>query len=93
MRCVAIGSSADAGSSINSTSGFDGERPRDAQPLLLPAGERERRVVQPVLHFFPQRRRLQRSPPLASSVLPPGPVTRGPYATFSKIDLGNGFDF
>ena len=42
-RCVAIGSSADAGSSISSTSGSTRERARDAQPLLLPAGERERR--------------------------------------------------
>ena len=39
---VAIGSSAEAGSSISSTSGSIGERARDAEPLLLAAGEAER---------------------------------------------------
>ncbi len=28
----------------------------DAQPLLLPAGEAQRRAVQPVLHLVPERR-------------------------------------
>ena len=59
MRCVAIGSSADAGSSISRIFGLDRQRARDAQPLLLAARERQRRLVQPVLHFVPDRRRLQ----------------------------------
>ena len=35
--------------------GFDGERPRDAEALLLPPRERESRFPQAVLHFVPQR--------------------------------------
>ena len=55
MRCVAIGSSAEAGSSISRISGSDGQRARDAQPLLLAARERQRRLVQPVLDLVPER--------------------------------------
>ena len=38
---------------------LDGQRAGDAQPLLLAAGERQRRGVQPVLDLVPERRRLQ----------------------------------
>src|ERR1043165_4441234 len=39
---------------------IDRQRAGDAQPLLLAARERERRLVQAVLHLVPQRRALQR---------------------------------
>ena len=39
--------------------GLDGQRARDAQPLLLAAGERERRLVQPILDLVPDRRCLE----------------------------------
>ena len=35
--------------------GLDREAARDAQPLLLAAGERERRLLQLVLHLVPER--------------------------------------
>src|SRR5512133_1041924 len=38
---------------------FDGERPGDAEPLLLPAGERQRALLQAILHLVPQRGRPQ----------------------------------
>ena len=52
---VAIGSSAEAGSSIRITSGFDREHARDAQALLLAAREVERGAVEPILDLVPQR--------------------------------------
>jgi hypothetical protein len=39
--------------------GLDGQRPGDAQALLLAAGQRQRRFVQPVLDLVPQRRLAQ----------------------------------
>ena len=60
MRAVAIGSSAEHGSSIRITSGSTAMRPGDAQPLLLPARQAERRRLQPVLDLVPQRRAAQR---------------------------------
>ena len=44
MRAVAIGSSAEHGSSIRITSGSHGDGAGDAQPLLLAAGHAERRL-------------------------------------------------
>ena len=35
--------------------GLDGDRAGDAQALLLAAGERQRAVVEAVLHLVPQR--------------------------------------
>jgi len=32
---------------------LDGKRPRDAEPLLLTAGQTKRTLVESVLHFFP----------------------------------------
>ena len=58
--CVAIGSSALAGSSSSRHLGLVGQRARDAQPLLLPAGEPKRALAQPILHFVPQRRAPER---------------------------------
>src|SRR6202021_1337863 len=34
---------------------LDGERARDTEALLLPAGESERGVAEAIFHFFPQR--------------------------------------
>ena len=54
IRRVDVGSSAEQGSSISSTSGSDGQRPGDAQPLLLAAGERAARLAEAVLDLVPQ---------------------------------------
>src|SRR6266508_4113531 len=35
--------------------GLDGDRARDAEALLLPAGQAERALVQPILHLVPER--------------------------------------
>ncbi len=40
--------------------GLDGDRPRDAQPLLLATGQAERARLQSVLDLVPQRRAAQR---------------------------------
>src|SRR6267154_2804366 len=59
MRCVAMGSSAEQGSSISSTSGSFASA-RDAEPLLLAAGQRGPGLAQSVLHLVPQRSLAQR---------------------------------
>src|SRR5688572_19602213 len=41
--------------------GLDGQAPGDAQALLLPARQAEGRVLEPVLHLFPQRRLAERA--------------------------------
>ena len=56
MRAVAIGSSAEHGSSIRMTSGSDRDRACDAQALLLAARQAGAGFVQPVLHLVPQAR-------------------------------------
>ena len=60
MRAVAIGSSAEHGSSIRMHLGLDGDRPGDAQPLLLTARQAEAGRLQPVLDLVPQRGAAQR---------------------------------
>ena len=40
---------------------LDGQRPRDAESLLLAAGESERARLEPILHLVPERRLLQRA--------------------------------
>ena len=55
MRRVAIGSSAEHGSSMQDHVGLDGERAGDAEPLLLAAGEAERALLEPVLDLVPER--------------------------------------
>ena len=55
MRCVAIGSSADAGSSISRISGRTASARAMHKPLLLPSRQGERGLVQPVLHLVPER--------------------------------------
>ena len=61
MMAVAIGSSDAVGSSISKTSGSRGNRARDAEPLLLAAGESQRARIELILHFIPQRGRAQRA--------------------------------
>ena len=56
-----IGSSAEHGSSIRITSGFDGQRARDAEPLLLAAGHAEGVGLEPVLDLVPERAAAQRA--------------------------------
>ncbi len=46
IRRVDVGSSAEHGSSISRTFGLDGQRSGDAEPLLLPTGERGARACQ-----------------------------------------------
>ena len=60
MRAVAIGSSAEHGSSIRITSGLDRDRARDAQALLLAPRQAERALLELVLDLVPQRRVLER---------------------------------
>ena len=60
MRAVAIGSSAEHGSSIRIDLGLDRDGAGDAQPLLLAARQAERRALEPVLHLVPQRGAAQR---------------------------------
>ena len=51
---------------------FDRDRPGDAEPLLLAAGEAERAVLEPVLDLVPERRSAQRLlDPLVELVLQP----------------------
>ena len=71
---------------------MDRQGPRNAQPLLLAARERIRRLVQLVLHLFPQRCALQA---VFYGILQPTAKTihLQPVAAFSKIDLGNGSTF
>ena len=96
MRCVAIGSSADAGSSISRISGWIASARAMQSRCCWPPDKRQRRLVQPILDLVPERGRLQalldarRAAPTASRARP---LMRRPYATFSKIDLGNGLDF
>ena len=59
MRCVAIGIERRGRFVHQQNLRPHGERPGDAQALLLPAREGQRRLVQAVLHFVPQRRVLE----------------------------------
>ena len=94
MRAVEAGSRAEAGSSMQQHFRVGGQGAGDAQPLLLAAGQVQGRVVQPVLDLVPQGRpRRQRSAISRSRARLRRPATRGPKTTFSKTDLGNGFDF
>ena len=70
ILAVAIGSSAEHGSSKQQHFGIDGQRPRDAQALLLSARKCVRRFVKLVLHFIPKRRPLQALLHLAAHVAP-----------------------
>ncbi len=56
IRRVEVGSSAEQGSSISSTSGAHGQRAGDAEPLLLAARERAAGLAEPVLDLVPQAR-------------------------------------
>src|SRR5262249_11629229 len=68
MRYVAIGSSAEHGSSISTTSGSQSQGAGDTQALLLAARQRGTGGFLPVvLDLVPQRRRRARSPISASS--------------------------
>ena len=55
IRWVPCGSSDAVGSSSRSTSGDGRDGAGDAEPLLLPAGERHRARAEPVLHLVPER--------------------------------------
>ena len=63
--------------------GLDGERPRDAEALLLAAGEAERAPLQPVLDLVPERRLLRAPARRARRGRLRIPSIRGPYATLS----------
>jgi len=73
--------------------GLHRQAARDAEPLLLSAGELQRGFVEPVAHFVHSaaRRRLVSTRP---SISPRPHATlhvKTERPTFSKIDLGNGF--
>ena len=63
--------------------GLDREAARDAEPLLLAAGEAERDLLQPVLDLVPERGACCSARSTRSSRLPLRPSTRGPNATLS----------
>ena len=54
IRRVEVGSSAEQGSSISSTSRPHRQRAGDAEPLLLAAGERAAGLAEPVLDLVPE---------------------------------------
>ena len=60
MIAVERGSSAEHGSSSSSTSGRTASDARDAEPLLLAAGEPQRRVVEVVLDLVAEAGALER---------------------------------
>ena len=89
---VAIGSSDEVGSSSSSTSGLDGQRPGQAQQLLLAAGQPERGVLEPGGDRVPQPHLGQ--PLLGDLQLAALLAIRcafTPATTLSMIDMGNGF--
>ena len=95
MRCVAIGSSADAGSSISRISGSTASARAMQSRCCWPpesdsaeACSRSRTSSQSAAAF-----RLASTRPRSSSRERVMRLMRRPYATLSKIDLGNGFDF
>ena len=57
------------------------QRARNAEPLLLPAGERVGRLVKLIFYLVPKRRPLETA------------FNRSPYATLSKMDFGKGLGF
>ena len=76
--------------------GPDGQRPGDAQPLLLAAGQRAARPVEPVLDLVPQpglrQAVLDQLVAVGSADLGAGQLR--PAVTLSAIDMaGNGFGF
>jgi hypothetical protein len=72
---------------------LDGDRPGDAQALLLTAGEARAGLVEPILDLIPQvGARAATSPRPRSALLVLDAVERSPAATLSKIVIvGNGF--
>ena len=83
MRVVEIGIERGGGLVHEDHVRLDGERARDAQPLLLAARQAQRAVLQPVLHLVPERRVVQSAFSTRSSRLPFIPSTRGPKAMLS----------
>ena len=78
MRAVAMGSSAEHGSSIRITSGFTAKRAGDAEPLLLPTREAVRGLLELVLDLVPQGGPRQALLDQASMSATFMPVARGP---------------
>ena len=90
MRAVEIGSSAEHGSSSSSTSGSTASaramQSRCCWPPESPSALRLR------MSFASSHNAARRNAPSTrSAMLPFMPRARGPYATLSKIDFGNGF--
>jgi hypothetical protein len=95
MRCVAIGSSAEAGSSISSTFGRTASARAMHSRCCWPP---ESAIADSCRRSFTSSqiaaaRRLSSTRSNISSFDFTRPLMRRPYATFSKIDFGNGFDF
>src|ERR1041384_8285303 len=71
--------------------GLVGERPGDAQPLLLPAGEPGAGFVEAVFHFIPQRRVAQRPfHPIGHIPLTPDAVEPGAVRHVVEDRFGEG---
>ena len=93
---VASGSSAEAGSSISSTSGCTASARAMHRRCCWPPDKLIAGRIQTVFHFIPQRRHaqgfLQSARPACARLRTP--FNRKPTVTFSPIDMvGNGFDF
>ncbi len=75
--------------------GSDSKRPGNAQPLLLPARQGERGIVQPIFHFIPEGGRLQAGLDLFLEIAPAAehPVDAQPVGDVLEDRLGKGFDF
>ena len=92
MRAVEIGSSAEAGSSISSTSGSTArQRAMQRRCCWPPESAKALRSSRSLTSSHSAAWRSARSTRSSMSSLKPS--TRGPKATLSRIDFGNGFGF
>ena len=70
--------------------GFDRDRARDAEPLLLAAGEAEGAVLEPVLDLVPERRSAQRPLDPLVEVVPAGRGCAAPRRRCRRSTSGTG---
>ena len=95
MRCVAMGSSAEAGSSISRMSGSTASARAMHSRCCWPPESESAEVWSRSFTSSQSAAalRLASTWPLSSARDAVMRLMRRPYATFSKIDFGNGFDF
>ena len=94
MREVEAGSSAEAGSSISKTSGFVASaRAMHSRCCCPPESAIAESRSRSLASFHRAARCSDCSTISVNRALSVSPAMRGPNATLSKIDLGNGVDF